>query len=500
MSHRILLVEDDARLATMVSDYLGEAGFRVSTTASGAEAERLLKGDSFDAAILDLMLPDMDGLDLCRRVRAESTIPVLMLTARGDPLDRVVGLELGADDYLPKPFEPRELLARLRAILRRGAGGRPVDLLRFGRLEIDRGAREARIDGQPRALTGFQFTLLVALAERAGRVLSREALLDLTRGAAIEEFDRSIDVHISRLRAALEDDPKKPRRILSAARRGLRVRAGAGSMKRLHLKLYLAVVSTLMVFTIAAALIWHFFAPREAMWGVHSASGVAALIFEGEPPTPQQEDAMLEALSAQLRADVALFSPGSATPQKTRGWRFNFPPVAELREGWQLARHEPLYLRVLADGRRLVVHPRQRFLLHGLHLGLLLVSVAVALALIIYPITRGITARLGRLETGVRELGEGNLAARVAVEGTDEVAVLARSFNESAARVEQLVGLASCCWPTALMNCAHRWRASAWPSRSWAAPNRRPAPRSRAASPSSTRSSARCCWPAAWMR
>ena len=215
MSQRILLVEDDARLATMVSDYLGEAGFRMSATASGAEAERLLTGDSFDAAILDLMLPDMDGLELCRRVRARSAIPLLMLTARGDPLDRVVGLELGADDYLPKPFEPRVRLARLRAILRRGAGARPSDVLRFGRLEIDRGARVARIDGQPRALTGFQFTLLLAMAERAGRVLSRETLLDLTRGEALEEFDRSIDVHVSRLRAALEDDPKKPRRILT---------------------------------------------------------------------------------------------------------------------------------------------------------------------------------------------------------------------------------------------------------------------------------------------
>jgi len=215
MSQRVLLVEDDARLATMVSDYLGEAGFRMSSTASGAEAERLLRGDSFDAAILDLMLPDMDGLELCRRVRAQSAIPLLMLTARGDPLDRVVGLELGADDYLPKPFEPRELLARLRAILRRGAGARAADVLRFGRLEIDRGARVVRIDGQPRALTGFQFTLLLAMAERAGRVLSREALLDLTRGEALDEFDRSIDVHVSRLRAALEDDPRKPRRILT---------------------------------------------------------------------------------------------------------------------------------------------------------------------------------------------------------------------------------------------------------------------------------------------
>jgi DNA-binding response OmpR family regulator len=215
MSHRILLIEDDARLAGMVADYLGEAGFRVTAAPSGIEAQRLLKREGFDAVILDLMLPDMDGLDLCRHIRAQSAIPVLMLTARGDPLDRVVGLELGADDYLPKPFEPRELLARLRAILRRAGGAAGGDLLRFGRLEIDRGAREVRVDGEPRAVTGFQFTLLLALAERAGRVLSRDALLDLTRGAALEEFDRSIDVHVSRLRAAIEDDPRKPRRILT---------------------------------------------------------------------------------------------------------------------------------------------------------------------------------------------------------------------------------------------------------------------------------------------
>ncbi|MEO8061246.1 MAG: response regulator transcription factor [Pseudomonadota bacterium] len=215
MSHRILLVDDDARLATMVADYLGEAGLPTTRVGTGAEAQRLLKTDSFDALILDLTLPDMDGLDLCRRIRAESMLPVLMLTARGDPLDRVVGLELGADDYLPKPFEPRELLARIKAILRRGKGGGNADVMRFGRLEIDRGARVARVDGETRALTGFQFTLLLALAERAGRVLSRDALMELTKGGALEEFDRSIDVHISRLRAAIEDDPKNPRRILT---------------------------------------------------------------------------------------------------------------------------------------------------------------------------------------------------------------------------------------------------------------------------------------------
>lgn len=215
MSFRVLLVEDDARLAGMVADYLGEAGFRSAIAATGAEAERRLKADDFDVVILDLMLPDTDGLDLCKRIRATSTIPLLMLTARGDPLDRVIGLELGADDYLPKPFEPRELLARLRAILRRQRDRAPEDLLRFGRLDIDRAARRVRLDGEEKPLTGYQYTLLLALAERAGRVLSRDTLMDLTKGHALEEFDRSIDVHISRIRAAIEDDPKKPRRILT---------------------------------------------------------------------------------------------------------------------------------------------------------------------------------------------------------------------------------------------------------------------------------------------
>src|SRR4051812_17140265 len=181
-AQRVLLIEDDARLAAMVTDYLREAGFRTARAGTGAAAMQMVAAESFDALILDLMLPDADGLDLCRALRARSDIPILMLTARGDPLDRVVGLELGADDYLPKPFEPRELLARLRAILRRRvAPGHQV--LRFGRLEIDRAAREVRVDGQRRNITGHQFGLLLALAERAGRVLSRDALMELTKGS-----------------------------------------------------------------------------------------------------------------------------------------------------------------------------------------------------------------------------------------------------------------------------------------------------------------------------
>jgi DNA-binding response OmpR family regulator len=210
----ILIIEDDARLAEMVSDYLGEAGFRVSVVDEGQAGLARLTREPYDALVLDLMLPDMDGLEVCRRLRAQSDTPVLMLTARGDTMDRVVGLEMGADDYLPKPFEPRELLARLRAILRRRQSG-PANTLRFGRFEIERDSRIVRVDGAVRSLTGHQFTLLLALADKAGRVLSRESLMDLVRGEALEAFDRSIDVHISRIRAAIEDDPKNPRRILT---------------------------------------------------------------------------------------------------------------------------------------------------------------------------------------------------------------------------------------------------------------------------------------------
>ena len=216
MPERILLIEDDARLAEMVSEYLGEAGFRVSIAAAGRAGLERLAREPFDALVLDLMLPDMDGLEVCRELRAKSDTPVLMLTARGDAADRIVGLELGADDYLPKPFQPRELLARLRAILRRGRGRRAASKpLRFGRLEIDRDARAVRVDGEARSLTAYQFALLLALADNAGRVLSRDSLMDLVKGGPLEAFDRSIDVHVSRIRSAIEDDPKKPRRIVT---------------------------------------------------------------------------------------------------------------------------------------------------------------------------------------------------------------------------------------------------------------------------------------------
>jgi len=215
VSDRILLIEDDPRLAEMVQSYLGEAGFHVTIAAKGAAGIALHARESFDAIVLDLMLPDMDGLDICRRIRSEAQTPILMLTARGDAMDRVVGLEMGADDYLPKPFEPRELLARLKAILRRGKGEPKSEILRFGRLEIDTGAHVARREGETCNLTSYQFTLLALLARHAGRVMSREAIMDAMKHERLEAFDRSIDVHISRIRAAIEDDPKKPRRVIT---------------------------------------------------------------------------------------------------------------------------------------------------------------------------------------------------------------------------------------------------------------------------------------------
>jgi two-component system, OmpR family, phosphate regulon response regulator OmpR len=217
MSERVLVVEDDPRLAEMLGEYLSQAGFRIKIVSLGEAALRQVADDVYDAVVLDLMLPDMDGLDVCRQLRTRSDTPVLMLTARGDAIDRIIGLELGADDYLPKPFEPRELLARLRAILRRRVPGKTAAErpLHFGRLDIDGAARAVMLDGVRCDLTGYQFDLLLVLAEHAGRVLSREALMDKVKGEPLEAFDRSIDVHMSRIRAAIEDDPKKPRRVIT---------------------------------------------------------------------------------------------------------------------------------------------------------------------------------------------------------------------------------------------------------------------------------------------
>ncbi len=221
MKQHILMIEDDTRLAAMVSEYLGQAGYVVTQASDGQHGLSALQAHAADLVILDLMLPDMEGLEVCRRLRslpgALAQTPILMLTAKGDPMDRIIGLEMGADDYLPKPFEPRELLARIRAVLRRGADmSHTADhVMRFGSLEIDRDARSVRVSGQECELTSYQFDLLVALAERAGRVLSRDQIMEAVRGRELEAFDRSIDVHMGRIRAAIEVDAKAPKRILT---------------------------------------------------------------------------------------------------------------------------------------------------------------------------------------------------------------------------------------------------------------------------------------------
>ena len=225
MRYQLLMIEDDARLAGMVGDYLEQNGFGVSRAGDGQSGLARLSnpsgGEVPDLVILDLMLPDIDGLEVCRRLRAldspAAQTPVLMLTAKGDPMDRIIGLEMGADDYLPKPFEPRELLARIRAILRRRGEHAPVpqNILSFGSLEIDRDARTVRLASKTCELTSYQFDLLTALAERAGRVLSRNQIMEAVRGRELDAFDRSIDVHMGRIRAAIETDPKDPRRILT---------------------------------------------------------------------------------------------------------------------------------------------------------------------------------------------------------------------------------------------------------------------------------------------
>ncbi|SFN31221.1 response regulator [Variovorax sp. OV329] len=222
---QLLMIEDDLRLAKMVGEYLTQSGMAVAHAGDGASGMAALQDKAPDLVILDLMLPDTDGLDVCRRIRAlpgaQAKVPVLMLTAKGDPMDRIIGLEIGADDYLPKPFEPRELLARIRAVLRRRGDGAPAseapaaEVLRFGSLEIDRNARSVTVTGNEVELTSYQFDLLVAMAERAGRVLTRDQIMEAVRGRELEAFDRSIDVHMGRIRAAIEADVKNPKRILT---------------------------------------------------------------------------------------------------------------------------------------------------------------------------------------------------------------------------------------------------------------------------------------------
>ncbi|HVO30636.1 MAG TPA: response regulator [bacterium] len=211
----VLLVDDDARLGTLLSEYFGRNEVDLTTAADGERGLAQLKDRRFDAVLLDVMMPGIDGLEVLKRIRADARlarVPVLMLTAKGDDVDRIVGLEIGADDYVPKPFNPRELLARVRAVLRRAtAPADPEEKYQTGELVIDFGARTVTVEGKRAALTGFEFELLAALARAAGRVLSRDQLMDMLKGQELDAFDRSIDVHVSRLRAKIEKDPRAPR-------------------------------------------------------------------------------------------------------------------------------------------------------------------------------------------------------------------------------------------------------------------------------------------------
>jgi len=207
---RVLLIDDDERLNALLTTYLGRFGFTVRAVTHPEQGLRAFKSDPPDVIVLDVMLPDVDGFTLCRKIRESSRIPIVMLTARGDVTDRIVGLELGADDYLPKPFEPRELLARMQAILRRGPGGENQERVRVGDLDLNWAIRSAQVRGRDLALTNAEFEVLGLLVRNRGRVLSRDRIINETRGIDWEAFDRSIDVLISRLRQKLGDDPKHP--------------------------------------------------------------------------------------------------------------------------------------------------------------------------------------------------------------------------------------------------------------------------------------------------
>lgn len=210
---KVLLVEDDERLAQLTARYLESHGVLVTVAGTGPEGQAEALRRQYDCVVLDLMLPGRDGIDVCRQLRQHLAVPILMVTARGAESDRVLGLEVGADDYVTKPFSARELLARIRANVRRSRGevGPTRELLQVGGLVVDTAQLRVELDGRPIAVTSYELAILRALAQHPGQVLSREQLLDLAKGSAEQSFDRSIDVHVSRLRAKLGDDSSHPR-------------------------------------------------------------------------------------------------------------------------------------------------------------------------------------------------------------------------------------------------------------------------------------------------
>ncbi len=214
MAQTILVVDDEARIVKLVRDYLERAGFDVLTARDGETALTLVRLERPDLIVLDLMLPGVDGLDVCRRLRQESAVPIIMLTARVEEADRIVGLELGADDYVTKPFSPRELVARVRAALRRATGQvGPTPFLRASDVELDTASLMATVAGQPVDLTPTEFQLLATLVRQPGRIFSREQLLEAIHGVAYDGFDRSVDSHIKNLRRKIELNPRQPRYI-----------------------------------------------------------------------------------------------------------------------------------------------------------------------------------------------------------------------------------------------------------------------------------------------
>jgi DNA-binding response OmpR family regulator len=210
----VLLIDDDQKLSDLLKTYLAGHAFEVSAAATAREGLRLLRNSQYEIVLLDIMLPDMDGLEVCKRIRSHSSIPVVMLTARGADEDKIIGLELGADDYLAKPFNPRELVARIKAVLRRPGAGLQVgeeQKLEYKDFMLDAGKQMVVVRGRPIDLTSAEFRLLKVLASNPGRVFTRERLMDLVQGRDFDGVDRSIDVHVSRLRTKMEEDPRKPR-------------------------------------------------------------------------------------------------------------------------------------------------------------------------------------------------------------------------------------------------------------------------------------------------
>ena len=458
---RLLMIDDDEKLVTLMDEYLRPQGFELLSAFDGHAGLAVAQSTAPALVILDLMLPGIDGLEVCRRLRQFSAVPVLMLTARGDETDRIVGLEMGADDYLPKPFNPRELLARVRAILRRAevpGEALPESALNVGALVMDPGARRVTVGSREVELTTAEFDILLVLARSAGRVLSRDTLLRQVHGDGWAAYDRTIDVHISRLRQKIEDDPRRPHHPEDRARCRIHGLEAESLMRSLFLAAKLTLILGLVLGSVHLGIFFLFvhvaghelgevLSRVHAYDGVSTARRVEALLAEGHALSSDAVSDRLAADERRLDLWFTLFTEAEAPREEQRFRRHRARSDRTLDIGGRTVRvlgmpWFEVWVPILHDGETLAAlkvrgsgHASSAH--KAFHRGLLQIALVAMLGVIVLTIF--LTRPLRRMRRSMDRIAEGDLDHRVKVRGADEVAAMGKSFNAMADRIGTMI-------------------------------------------------------------